>query len=238
MSKRAIPAARMPKGCASPRKSPAAAAALARRKKPLEINGLCEAEIRKIQLADHLCENLDVVFVGINPGLFSAAFGHHYAGPNNHFWPCLHESGLVSKKRTFLEDGLLKDTDRIGFTNMVHRTTRGSDELSKKEIQEGVQSLVEKICKYRPHVVCFNGKGIYTVFAQVQFGLTASRAAACSYGKQDEFGLLGKSELFVMPSTSARTASFPKAEDKLPFFTELKKIIEIRRNTERGTNEK
>ena len=49
-------------------------------------------------LPDYLGEGLDLVFVGINPGIRSEATGHHYAGPGNHFWPLLHESGLVSER--------------------------------------------------------------------------------------------------------------------------------------------
>jgi thymine-DNA glycosylase len=165
---------------------------------------------------DYLRTGLDLVFVGINPGLRSDAEGRHYAGPGNHFWRLLYESGIVPEPITYKEDERVLDFN-IGLTNMVSRGSRGLADLSLAELREGAEELRKKLARYRPKIVCFNGKRIYEVFS-------ASRG---SFGQQDErfHGAL----LYVMPSTSARTQSHPRASDKLPFFQELKSLLDRER---------
>jgi thymine-DNA glycosylase len=102
--------------------------------------------------------------VGINPGLFAAFKGHHYAGPGNHFWKCLYLSGLTSVQMTAEEDYKLMQYG-IGFTNMVQRPTKGSADLTRKEIKEGSKILLEKIRKFQPKIAVFNGKLIFEVFS-------------------------------------------------------------------------
>lgn len=102
--------------------------------------------------------------MGINPGLFAAYKGHHYAGPGNHFWKCLYLSGLTSVQMTAEEDYKLLQYG-IGFTNMVQRPTKGSADLTRKEIKEGSRVLLEKIRKYQPKIAVFNGKLIFEVFS-------------------------------------------------------------------------
>lgn len=102
--------------------------------------------------------------VGINPGLFAAYKGHHYAGPGNHFWKCLYLSGLIPEQMVAEDDFKLLKMG-IGFTNMVERSTKGSADLTRKEIKDGAKVLLEKLQRYRPKVVVFNGKLIYEVFS-------------------------------------------------------------------------
>lgn len=102
--------------------------------------------------------------IGINPGLFAAYKGHHYAGPGNHFWKCLYLSGLTQQQVSADEDYKLLQVG-IGFTNMVQRATKGSADLTRKEIKEGSQILLEKLRKFRPKIAVFNGKLIYEVFS-------------------------------------------------------------------------
>ena len=87
-------------------------------------NGMSEEEVLKRGLPDHLRPNLDIVFVGINPGLAAAYTGKYYTGPGNHFWKCLFLSGLTETQLTAKEDTQILDMG-MGFTNMVARTTRG-----------------------------------------------------------------------------------------------------------------
>ncbi len=96
--------------------------------------------------------------------MFAAFKGHHYAGPGNHFWKCMHLSGLTPKPMCADDDSKLLDVG-IGFTNICERTTRGSQALSKQEILDGVDILKEKIKRYKPKIAVFNGKGIYEVFS-------------------------------------------------------------------------
>lgn len=163
-------------------------------------------------LPDYLRNGLDLVFVGINPGLRSAAAGHHYAGPGNHFWPLLHESGLVDEPLTYEDDARVLEWG-IGLTNMVARASRSIADLSPAELRAGAEALRVKLLAVRPRVVCFNGKRIYEVFSghPARFGL-------------QEDALAGM-RMFVMPSTSARTAAYQRG-DKLRYFVELKKLVD------------
>jgi len=129
-----------------------------------KFGGMTEEEVTKLLLPDHMKPGLDIIFIGINPGLYSAYLGHHYCNANNHFWPCLYESGLVPRKLTYKEDAECLNYG-IGFTNIVPRTTRGANELSRKEIREWSKVMVERMKELNPLVACFNGKGIYEIFS-------------------------------------------------------------------------
>ncbi|KAF8162119.1 uracil-DNA glycosylase-like protein [Pholiota molesta] len=111
-------------------------------------------------LNDNLAPGLDIIFCGINPGEQSARIGHHFGNPRNHFWCCLHESGLASRKLDPREDYKLPEQFSIGLTNLVPRPTVEQSELSRKEQVEGVPQLLRKITQYQPRVVCFVGLGI------------------------------------------------------------------------------
>jgi mismatch-specific thymine-DNA glycosylase len=163
------------------------------------------------RLPDYLRPGLDLVFVGINPGLRSAAAGHHYAGPGNHFWPLLHESGLVPEPLTAADDARVLAWG-IGLTNMVKRPSPGIADLSAAELCAGAARLRAKLLRYRPRVICFNGKKIYEVFA----------GAPARLGRQAE--MAGTSIVYVMPSTSPRGASYSCAQ-KLAFFHELRDVV-------------
>lgn len=162
-------------------------------------------------LPDYLRPGLELVFVGINPGLRSAAAGHHYAGPGNQFWPLLFESGLVGEPLTFADDARVLEWG-IGLTNMVDRPSRSISDLSLDELRRGAAVVRAKLLRLAPRVVCFNGKAIYEVF----------RGARCDFGEQP--GTLGESRLYVMPSTSARTAAYQRPA-KLRYFIELRELV-------------
>ena len=162
------------------------------------------------RVQDYLRDGLDVVFVGINPGTRSAATGHHYAGPGNHFWPLLHESGLVTEPLTHEQDARVLEWG-IGLTNIVSRPSPGMSDLSLQELRAGARTLRRKLLALRPRIVCFNGKGIYEVFAghKCELGLQAER--------------IGDAAVYVMPCTSARAAAYRRA-DKLRYFRELQRL--------------
>ena len=167
-------------------------------------------------LRDVLRPGLEIVFVGINPGRHSAAAGHHYAGPGNHFWPLLHESGLVGERLTY-EDEVRVLEWGIGLTNMVARPSAGIADLTMEELLEGARSLRRRLLRNRAGIVCFNGKRIYEIFA----------GHPCQLGRQEE--RIGASRVFVMPSTSPRGASYSKAQ-KLAYFRQLARLRdELRR---------
>ncbi|KAJ8047862.1 G/T mismatch-specific thymine DNA glycosylase [Holothuria leucospilota] len=184
------------------------------RKKIDRFKGMPEEEVAKRTLPDHLKEGLDIVIIGINPGLMAAFKGHHYAGPGNHFWKCLYLSGMTSEPMTAMDDFKLLDIG-IGFTNMVERTTRGSADLTRKEIKEGAQIMIEKIRKYKPLIACFNGKGIYEIF---------SGKKDFEVGRQPETIPGTDTVIYVMPSSSARCSQFPRAQDKVQFYVTLRNL--------------
>ena len=163
-------------------------------------------------LPDYLAPGLQLVVVGINPGTMSGATGHHYAGPGNHFWPLLYASGLVSEPLTYAEDARVLEWG-IGLTNVVARATPSVSDLTTGELRAGAAALRRKLLRYAPRVVAFNGKRIYEVFS----------GRACAFGEQPD--RVGASRVFVMPSTSARTAAYQRA-DKLVFFEQLKRLVD------------
>ena len=100
-----------------------------------------------------------------SPGVSSAAKGHHYAGPTNRFWPCVHQSGLVPEVVTYKDDARLPHDYNIGLTNLVSRPTTAASELSvAADMRPGVPLLLAKILRHRPQIVCFVGKDIWREF--------------------------------------------------------------------------
>ncbi|XP_030587317.1 G/T mismatch-specific thymine DNA glycosylase-like isoform X2 [Archocentrus centrarchus] len=184
-------------------------------------NGMSVADVMAKTLPDVITYNLDILIIGINPGLLSAYKGHHYPNPGNHFWKCLFLSGLTDQQLNYMHDQSLPEKYSIGFTNMVERTTPGSKDLSSKEIREGGRQLLEKLQKYKPLIAAFNGKGIYEIFCKETFGVKA---------KNLEFGLqpykIPETETvcYLMPSSSPRCAQFPRAQDKVHFYIKLKEL--------------
>jgi len=122
---------------------------------------------------DLLAPGLDVLFCGINPGLYSAATGHHFARPGNRFWPALHLGGFTPRQLAPHEADVLLSYG-LGMTVMVRRGTATAAELSPEEYVAGGRALVRKLRKYRPRVLAVLGVGAYrTAFAKrtTQLGL-------------------------------------------------------------------
>lgn len=186
------------------------------KKKVDRFDGLSEEEVQKYTLEDYLEMNLDIVFVGINPSLMAAHRGRYYAGPGNHFYKLLHESGLTPRFVNFEEDYKLLHYG-IGLTNIVTRATRSAADLKRTEIKEGAKVVEEKLKLYKPKVAVFNGKCIYEVFANI------SSKSKFYFGLQPE--RIDDTAIWVTPSSSARCAHFPRMVDKLHFYTALKKYL-------------
>ncbi len=113
-------------------------------------------------IADVIAPDLDVLFCGINPGLYSGATGNHFARPGNRFWPALHMSGFTprllhpSEKAEMLSYGL-------GVTNLVRRSTATAAELTNDELRAGGRALVRKVKRYAPLFIAFLGLSSYRV---------------------------------------------------------------------------
>ncbi|KAK4520159.1 fumarase fum1 [Mucor velutinosus] len=169
---------------------------------------------------DNVDVDLKVLFVGINPGLTSAAKGHHYAGPTNHFWPCLSESGLVDRKVTFADDVDLPALYRLGFTNLTARASRRQTDLSLAEQREGIPTLNHKFETLRPRVACFVGKGIYEIYSNKKCNTMGLQPKEHNIKWLSADGEKGETVMFVMPSTSGIVTAYKKS-DKTKFFQEL-----------------
>ncbi len=119
------------------------------------------------RLPDYIRPGLRILFVGINPGLRSAAVGHHFAGHSNRFWKLLAESRLVPEPLSYREDSRLPEFG-LGLTNIVSRPSRGIDSLRPKDYQDGRKALIAKVKKSKPRIVALLGVTIYrALFATV-----------------------------------------------------------------------
>ena len=162
---------------------------------------------------DVIAPDLKVLFCGINPGLYTAAVGHHFARPGNRFWPTLHASGFTERQLSpFDERELLKKG--YGITNVVSRTTPTADGLNKDELVAGGERLRKKILRYRPRILAVLGLGAYRV---------AFNRPKAAVGRQDE--LIGKTILWVLPNPSGLNANYQAAE-LTRLFGELREEVE------------
>jgi len=155
-------------------------------------------------LPDVFADDLDVLFVGINPSLYSAAVGHHYARPGNRFWPALHRAGMTPRPLHASEDHLLPRWGG-GLTNLAARPTAKASELSAEELREGGAILERVVKRRRPRIVAVVG---VTAYRQA-FGRPKA-----SIGKQDE--TMAGARLWVLPNPSGLNAHY-----QLPALVDL-----------------
>ncbi len=119
---------------------------------------LATAEGRTIP--DVIGPGLRVLFCGINPGLWSAAVGQHFAHPSNRFWKALHQAGFTDRVLAPAEQRDLPGLG-VGITNLVNRATRTAKELSADELRAGASALEDKVRRYRPRIVAVVGLQAY-----------------------------------------------------------------------------
>ena len=159
---------------------------------------------------DVIARDLAVLFCGINPGLYSAYTGHHFARPGNRFWPALHASGFTSR--------LLKPSEQqeltgygLGITNIAPRATAQAAELTPAELREGGQRLEALAAARRPRYVAVLGVTAYrTAFARPKAAI----------GPQP--GLLAAAHLWILPNPSGLNASW-----QLPRLAEAFRALRI-----------
>ena len=166
-------------------------------------------------LRDSVRPPVRVLFVGINPGIRSAAIGHHFAGYSNRFWKLLHDSRLVPEPIRTEDDVRLPEWG-LGITNLVPRATPGIDTLRAEEYAAGLRALVKKVRRWRPEVVALVG---VTLYREV-FGHRPARKMQC--GLQDE--TLEGVPVFVLPNPSGRNANYSYAE-MLAAFRQLRQWL-------------
>jgi TDG/mug DNA glycosylase family protein len=155
------------------------------------------------RLPDRIPPPDGVLFVGINPGIRSAAIGHHFAGYSNRFWKLLFESGLVPEPIRAEDDGRLPEWG-FGITNVIPRMTPGIDALRPSEYVAGVRVLRRKVRRWRPRMVVFLGVTLYRVVFECR-----PRTAVTLGPQSDTFE---GARVFVLPNPSGRNANFSYAE--------------------------
>lgn len=160
-----------------------------------------ELEKASTKLVDDLIkQDLNILFVGINPGLYTAYTGFHYARPGNRFWPTIYVAGFT--------DRLLKPSESAemlqygyGMTNVVARASVSASEISREEYQEGGKILFAKILKYKPKWVAFVG---------IQAYREAFDKPKAKTGLQSD--KIGEANIWVLPSPSGLNAHYKPAD--------------------------
>ena len=156
-----------------------------------------------------IAPGLRILFCGINPGLYTAAVGHHFARPGNRFWKTLYEAGFTERLMSpFDERELIKSA--YGITNLVSRATASADELTRAEIIQGRKRLDQMVRRYHPRILAILGVGAYRV---------AFNRPKASVGRQQE--LIPDTILWVLPNPSGLNANYQQ-RDLTRLFRELK----------------
>jgi TDG/mug DNA glycosylase family protein len=147
-------------------------------------------------IPDVIGYHLRVLFCGINPSLYSAAVGHHFARPGNRFWPALYASGFTDRLYSPFEDQELVKGG-CGITNIVDRATPTASELSQEELIKGGKKLERKVQRYAPKYIAL-------------VGISAYRAAfdqpRAMIGRQEK--KMGKAYVWVLPNPSGLNAHY------------------------------
>lgn len=160
-------------------------------------------------IRDVIAPNLRVLFSGINPGLYTAAVGHHFARPGNRFWKALHDAGFTDRLLSaFEERELLKDG--YGITNVAARATATADRLTKEEILEGGARLTAKVRRYRPVILAILGLGAYRI---------AFNQPKAVIGRQE--AKIADTMVWVLPNPSGLNANY-QPPDLARLFREVK----------------
>ena len=159
---------------------------------------LAAATTRK--LSDVIAPGLEILFCGINPGLYSAAVNHHFARPGNRFWPTLFAAGFTPRRFTGFDDRELLALG-LGLTNVVARASASADELSIDELRAGARVLRRKVERYRSRFLAVVGFGAYR---------TAFERPDAAGGLQPE--RLGATQIWLLPNPSGLNAHHLPAE--------------------------
>ena len=151
-------------------------------------------------IPDVIGPGLKVLFCGINPGLYSAAIGHHFGRPGNRFWKVIYQADFTPRLFTPYEDGLLVELG-YGITNLVERATANAKELTAEELRHGVLILEAKVQKYHIQMVAVQGIGAYQLAFQRRKAIM---------GLQPEN--LAEARLWVLPNPSGLNTNYQLAD--------------------------
>ncbi|MEP6741546.1 MAG: G/U mismatch-specific DNA glycosylase [bacterium] len=162
---------------------------------------------------DVIAPGLRVLFCGINPGLYTAAVGHHFARPGNRFWPALFAAGFTDRLLSpFDERELL--ANGYGVTNVVMRATATADQVTRSELRDGGRRLAAKVRRYKPNFLAVLGVGAYRA---------AWDKRAATIGRQEE--MIGETIVWVLPNPSGLNAHYQPG-DLQRLFSKLKSAVD------------
>jgi TDG/mug DNA glycosylase family protein len=167
---------------------------------------------RDATVPDVIGPGLRVLFCGINPSLYSAAVGHHFARPGNRFWPTLYAAGFIPRLFRPTEDGDLLALG-YGVTNVVDRATARADELTAGEVKAGGVALAGKVRRFRPKVLAVLGVTVYRA--------AFDRPKAVVGPQPDP---IGGATVWVLPNPSGLNAHYQRA-DLVRVFSELRAAV-------------
>lgn len=162
-----------------------------------------QAELRAAvgrTVPDVIARGLKVLFCGINPGLYSAAVGHHFARPGNRFWPALYRAGFTRRLLDPAEEQELLESG-LGITNVVNRATAAASELSPQEFTAGGRRLIAKVRRFSPRFLAVLGIGAYR---------QAFSRPEAQIGPQPD--RIGQTALWVLPNPSGLNAHYQLAD--------------------------
>lgn len=169
-------------------------------------------------LPDYLTNGLRVVFVGTIVGNRSAARKHYYSGINNKFWSILKEAGIIDEEISSEKDYMVLDFG-VGLTDIVKDSCTSNDEnLNQSDYSISIKELNEKIKKYKPIFVCFNGMNAFKIYLSKKtktFGLQQNK--------------IHESWVYIVPSTSGRVSSSKiyRGKTQLQWFKELGRLLRL-----------
>jgi double-stranded uracil-DNA glycosylase len=179
-----------------------------------------------VTLPDYLDSGLDLVFIGINPGVYSVSRGHYFARTNSRFWPAFSASKLSANIRHSLGICTLKPehdhvlpTFGVGLTDVIKLPSANVTELSPEEFQEWSPLLLEKLQMYRPLVACFHGLSGFRPF--LKHGLMCPDRKP-ALGPQPEH--VGTVRLYVVPNPSPANAHFTLT-DQIAWYDRLADFV-------------
>jgi double-stranded uracil-DNA glycosylase len=161
-------------------------------------------------LPDLVAPGLRVLFCGINPGLYTAAIGHHFGRPGNRFWRVIHLAGFTEEQLSPFEERGLLDVG-VGITNLVRRATAAASELSADELREGARRVERLAREFRPAYVAFLGALAYR---------SATGQPRAPMGLQPQ--RLGGALVWLLPNPSGLQAHY-QLGDMVAMFGELRR---------------
>lgn len=180
-----------------------------------------------LTLPDYLAPGLALVFVGINPGLYSVQRGHYFARPTSRFWPAFARSRLSAPVRAGLGRETLGPEDDaallafgVGFTDVAKVPSANAAAVRAADFAAWAPRLRERLARYQPHVACFHGVTAFRAFAR--YALDEAQPSA-NLGPQPQ--RVGATRLFVVPNPSPANAHF-RLDDQIVWYDRLAEYLE------------